>query len=510
MGESGGETAGAPEDAPPDERPREPWGEELLPRDRSIRRRVVAGLLGSVLVRRGARRVGPCVGPFDGTSLLGRGAFGEVHRARHETLDIDVAVKLIDPIGASRDEWLDEARRMARLGPHPHVLFVHDTGVADDGRVYVVMPIADGSLRDLLPYGVVLPSSRALEVVRQVAGGLCAVHARGLVHLDLKPTNIFRVEHEGLGEQLMIGDFGLARAVRPVSTGSRIGGTAPFASPELLAGSVDERADLWALGVILFRMTTGRLPFEGATAPELLARIVRGDRARVSELRAGSSPALEALVERMLARAPEDRFPSARSVREAASDLRRGLPSPRPFVLPAADFREMFAGARGESFSVRMEVARADAPPRTRDAFIEPDHGAFRVGDVLRVGVESGRDGWLTLLDLGTSGRLTTLYPNPIVVRRRLRAGEMVWLPEEGDGFRYRLGGPPGRELLIAIASREELDLGRLGPDRGRDFTVLAPEAGRRDDELLLFRELLARLPADSWASQSIVVVVEE
>jgi serine/threonine protein kinase len=458
------------------------------------------------------RTVGPTSGPFDCTTLLGQGGFGEVHRACHVRLATDVAVKLIRP-GPSdppAEEWLREPRIVANLGMHPHVFPVLDTGLTGDGReLFVVMPLAQGSLEDRLRRAPTLAPAAALEIARQLAVGLQFIHARGIVHFDLKPSNVFYVEDDPGQPRFMLADFGLATHVRPGGQASQFGGTWPYLSPELLDGVADARADLWALGVTLFRMLSGRLPFEGE-GRAVEARIRRGERLRLADLQPELPTPVVAMVERALAPAPSERPADARSFRAAVeATLDRVAPKGAPeLVLSQRTLLETLSAARNpaQPFVVTLSVDTSSGA-RPRDVVVVPGGAgtlsSFRSGDELRLVVSSERDGFLTLTNVGTSGKVTPLFPNEHAPAKRLRAGERCRIPAAGDPFRLQLGGPPGRELIKAIVSDQPLDLGELTVVRG-GLRARPPGYRTRDVQVLEARERLAAMPPGSWAEATL------
>ena len=302
-------------------------------------------------------QVGSSVGPYRVTAPLGAGGMGQVWRAHDSRLGRDVAVKVLPSAFAADPERLArferEARATAALS-HPNILAVFDIG-SHDGEPYIVEELVEGeSLRDLLTRGR-MPVDRAVDLASQIARGLAAAHDKSIVHRDLKPENVI-VTSEG---QAKILDFGLAKFVTPapspgdatlthVPTGATelgaVLGTAAYMAPEQALGrSIDQRADVFAFGVVLYEMLTGQRPFRGATGTEVVAAILKDEPEALPE----SVPQhLRQVVGRCLRKAPEDRFASARDVFEVLrtqSVLAAATPaaerSPRPphrVVLAAA------------------------------------------------------------------------------------------------------------------------------------------------------------------------------
>ena len=269
-------------------------------------------------------------GPYEIVAPVGAGAMGEVYRARDERLGREAAIKVLPPAFASDPESLRRFEKEARAASalnHPNIVTVYDVGFAKDGS-YIAMELVDGkNLRELASGGP-LPLPKLLDVAGQVADGLAAAHARGLVHRDLKPQNVL-VTKEG---RVKILDFGLAKQGRPpiegleapggaepsLTTPGAIVGTVGYMSPEQARGeAADYRSDQFSLGVMLYELATGKKAFDRGSAIETLSAILRDD-PELGELSALPGPFCW-IVERCLAKEPEARYASTRDL---ASDLR--------------------------------------------------------------------------------------------------------------------------------------------------------------------------------------------
>ncbi|NPC86477.1 protein kinase, partial [Pyxidicoccus fallax] len=249
---------------------------------------------------------------------LAAGGMGVVYRGERLEVGKPVAIKFLHA-WAARDEdfrkrFQVEARAMSRL-THPCCVSVIDFGVDEDSP-YMVMDFVTGeTLRGLLRDGA-LPLARAVGTVRQVLAGLAHAHAQGIIHRDIKPENIIVTQAVGLGEQVRILDFGIAK-LRDEATGLTSGlmlGTPSYMAPEQIHGEpVGPPTDVYATGVLLFEVLTGKKPFASASNAELLHmhREVKPPALRDVAPEAGFSDALEAAVAKALAKAPADRFQSA-------------------------------------------------------------------------------------------------------------------------------------------------------------------------------------------------------
>ena len=266
---------------------------------------------------------------------LGQGAMGVVYRARDQLLDRAVAVKRIAPQllnDAGRERFLREARSAARLG-HPNIVTLHDAGEAEGGA-FLVMELVEGrTLRELLP----LPPPRVLDVASQLCLALEHAHARGIVHRDLKPENVVVLE-AGSGATVKLMDFGLAciQDVSRLTSEGLVVGTLAYLAPEQALGEpIDGRADLYALGVVLYELCTGQTPFRGGSPQALLAQHLKAVPVAPHTLAAGIPPALDALILKLLAKRPDDRFPDAGAVRRALEAVAADPGAAAAWVVPA-------------------------------------------------------------------------------------------------------------------------------------------------------------------------------
>ncbi len=272
--------------------------------------------------------VGSRIGPYRIDALLGAGGMGVVYRAMDCSLRRVVAIKMVDPRhheADSLDLLLQEARIAAALN-HPGICAVHEVGHAD-GEPYIVMEHVEGTLlQNVIASRAGLPLETALHYAMQIVDAVAHAHAHGVVHGDLKATNVM-IRLDG---RVKILDFGLAVEHQPAAVGTdaeatrglasgRGSGTLPYMAPELLRGGrADARSDIWALGVIFYEMLAGFRPFRGATPYELAAAIL-SDPSRPLSVR--TPAAVRALVARCLAKAPSNRFASARDLLSALDDL---------------------------------------------------------------------------------------------------------------------------------------------------------------------------------------------
>jgi len=264
------------------------------------------------------------LGPYEIVSSLGAGGMGEVYRARDESLDREVAIKVLPKELASDPDRLrrfeQEARAAAALN-HPNILAVYGFSTTEDHAPYLIAELLQGqTLRERLQQGEI-PVRKGVEFALQTARGLAAAHARGIVHRDLKPENLF-LTRDGVVKIL---DFGLAKLTGPVATGPQgsvatvsvtepgvVLGTVGYMSPEQVRGqALDHRTDIFSLGAVLYEMLSGRRAFQGTTAADTMSAILKEEPAELSSTGRNLPPALGRIVHRCLEKDPAERFQSA-------------------------------------------------------------------------------------------------------------------------------------------------------------------------------------------------------
>ncbi|HSD71514.1 MAG TPA: protein kinase [Thermoanaerobaculia bacterium] len=343
---------------------------------------------------------GSRLGPYEILAPLGAGGMGEVYRARDARLGREIALKVL-PVELSDDadrlsRFEQEARSASALN-HPNIVTVHDIGRAGDVS-FIAMELVDGkTLRELGASGP-LPVRRTLTIATQIAEGLGKAHGAGIVHRDLKPENVM-VSKDGFVKIL---DFGLAKLVEPESgevsvmpTLARpethpgvVMGTVGYMSPEQASGEpVDYRSDQFSLGSILYEIATGQKPFQRKTAAETMSAIIREDPEPIGKVRPEVPPPLRWIIERCLAKDPEERYASTRDlarelagVRDHVSEITGAAEAqidlgPRPLkrarrsmVLGAALFLLLF-GAVGGWLVASKRVPKTSAPTFRRLTF---------------------------------------------------------------------------------------------------------------------------------------------
>jgi YVTN family beta-propeller protein len=262
-------------------------------------------------------------GHYQLQSLLGVGGMGEVYRAYDTRRDRDVAVKLLPEAFAGDEEYLQRFRRESRVAARlrePHVIPIHDFGEID-GRLYIDMRLVDGiHLGKLLESGPV-PAARAVALISQVAEALDAAHQDGLVHRDVKPSNVLVTPNDFV----YVVDFGIARSMGTAGTaltmtGAAVG-TLDYMAPERFTMSgIDARTDVYSLACVLHEVLTGGRPFGGKDLPSLMYSHLYAEPPLPSRSVAQLPPGLDEVVARGMAKRPENRYPSAGALARAARE----------------------------------------------------------------------------------------------------------------------------------------------------------------------------------------------
>jgi eukaryotic-like serine/threonine-protein kinase len=258
---------------------------------------------------------------------LGAGGMADVYLAEDQELGRGVAIKILNGRHANDGQFIERFRREAKNAAalnHPNIVSIYDRGEAED-TYYIAMEFLDGrTLKELIVGHGQAPVRVAVEYARQILSALRFAHRHGIVHRDIKPHNVL-VDREG---RVKVTDFGIARAgtSQMTETGSIVG-TAQYLSPEQArGGEVDQRSDLYSLGVVLYELLTGKTPFEGDTPVEIAMKHLSNTPQAPSELRPDIPPELDMVVLRALAKDPDERYQSADEMEGDLDRVARGAP----------------------------------------------------------------------------------------------------------------------------------------------------------------------------------------
>ncbi len=358
------------------------------------------------------------IGPAPGRLLAGRyrlvspiarGGMAEVWEGRDEVLGRAVAVKVLRSHLSGDATFIERFRReavtAARLST-PGIVATYDTGL-DAGTAYIVMELVTGrTLRQLLDGAGPLDVGLATAIAAQIAGALAHAHHAGLVHRDVKPANVLVCDDEVSGVRVKVTDFGIAKARAGIGTDltqtGTVLGTPKYLSPEQVQGrdDIDQRSDLYSLGVVLFEMLTGRVPFQGSTDMATALAHLHDTPPRATSLRPGLPLAVDALVARLLAKSPDDRPATAGEVRRV---LDRMTPSP----VPGASLDQTASGPHNGERRLAREASaalpeghsrpRSPVPPHAGEPRLSPPAAPDRRTTVARVRRRRNRGAGLTV-----------------------------------------------------------------------------------------------------------------
>jgi eukaryotic-like serine/threonine-protein kinase len=310
--------------------------------------------------------VGQTIGNYKITAKLGEGGMGIVFLAEHPVIGKKVAMKAIHPELSRNAEvvsrFMIEAKSVNQIG-HEHIVDISDFGTTSDGEFYFVMEYLQGqAMAERLKQVTKLPPAQALKIAAQVADALGASHEHGIIHRDLKPENIYLVARGANKDFVKVLDFGLAkltgRGDEKVSHKTRTGsvmGTPFYMAPEQCEGkaSIDHRADIYSLGVILFEMLTGKVPFGGEGYGEIIVKHITAPAPSARSIVPELPAAIDALLYRAMTKNPDHRFQTMAEFRDAMMD-----PEGYAQVAPTAGIP---AGAgTAEAQRSAMSMSRAD------------------------------------------------------------------------------------------------------------------------------------------------------
>ena len=419
---------------------------------------------------------GAKLGPYEVQSPLGAGGMGEVYRATQSSLGRQIAIKVLATASASDPDRLrrfeQEARAASALN-HPNIISIYDVG-REGATSYIAMEFVDGkTLRALIEAGP-LAIKKALQIAAQIADGLARAHAAGIVHRDLKPENIM-VTRDGFVKIL---DFGLAKLLPALDSSSEtmtaavpgthpgmVMGTAGYMSPEQARGAeIDYRSDIFSFGSILYEMAAGKQPFKGPSSAQTLSAIIEDDPPPLAEANPKTPTPLRWIIERCLAKDPDDRYISTRdlardlqSIRDHLSDTTTSAQIPQASVAPqrprwlAPVLLTLSGAILGAALTAwLLPHPKAESVTLHTLTFSGNDLQPSVSPDGRTVAFVSDRDGkpriWLKQLE---SGSETALTPGPGDSNPRF-SPDNAWVLYIHDRAAYRipsLGGEPRRLL---------------------------------------------------------------
>ncbi len=326
--------------------------------------------------------VGQRVDRYQVERLLGIGGFGAVYRARHVHTDATVALKLLkrelNTDASMIERFMREAKAASAVGS-PHIVGVLDAGIAADAQAFLVLEFLDGwDLKDLIYREGPQSPQRLLEIVLQVLEGLAAAHARGVVHRDMKPANVFILHRDGR-DFVKVLDFGISKMHQEPGAGGGLTmtgvamGTPSYMAPEQFfdARSVDGRADLYSVAVMLYELLAARLPFEADSYAALVVKVRTEVPPPLQSIAPQLPAALCAAIDRGLAREREQRWPTAQQFADGLRTSMAGLSS-TPLKATAARLPAETPSMLTGKTSTPTPQGRAPAPLRATPHALTP------------------------------------------------------------------------------------------------------------------------------------------
>jgi hypothetical protein len=403
--------------------------------------------------------------------VLGRGGMGVVYRARHEVIDKLAAIKILLPTEDVDvvDRFVNEAKAATAIG-NAHIVDTVDFGVLPDASTYFVMEYLDGqTLARRIKKDKFVEIPRAIAIARQIIEGIEAAHLAGIVHRDLKPENIFLTTRDEEEDFVKLLDFGIAKvqnAQNRITRAGTIFGTPHYMSPEQAAGTeVDPRTDIYSLGVILYEMLAGRVPFDAENPMGLLTQHMYTEPTplgRVQDPPQHVPETLDAIVLKCLAKKPEDRYATMADVEADLDRLVRGVP---PLALA-----DLLARAERDNDRALIAAAKLGMRGGRRSRLV-----TFSIAGAIGATALAGIMLVVALRDADTDPRQEESVVPPVpsppepaapapVAKPKRRAVALVFQPIDGEVFRdgKSLGGMPVN-VEVALGETVEVEVRRDG-----------------------------------------------
>ncbi len=432
----------------------------------------------------------PFPGEFRLVQQLGEGAFGKVWLAEDLEVGRFVALKLLKPPREALADRLAALRNEARLlgsVRHPNVVQIHAVRPSGQDYYLVLQYVAGGSLAARLKKEGPLPWQQAARYVADVSEALLEVHARGIVHRDVKPDNIL---WDAEKDEAVLTDFGIScRLANPTA----VAGTIPYLAPEAFEGQVAPGLDVFALAATLFRLTTGAVPFPASSVLGHIGAVLDG-LPQPDPRCAALPPPLQHLLRQALAAEPRQRPGLAQFVQVLRGTLNQLLTD--TLLLPGTatvGLQLVVARERGDALLAPL--------PAHRPTAAGPDQIQLRMGDRIRVQVQADRDGYVTVFNIGPTGNFHLLCP---VQAPGAAAAQWLRANEPLDVLEVSVTPPAGRERLAAVWTRAPLLPDQLHNLAGQ-WGAFVSQPYRATRDLVRVQQSVQQLSREDWRA----VVVE-
>ena len=485
---------------------------------------------------------------------IGEGGMGKVFKAMDLELNTTVALKMIRQELMSEVEHIIRFKRellLTREIIHENVIRIHDLGEID-GIKYISMNYIDGnSLDTLLSSKGKLDIDETISIFNQICKGLKSAHDKNIVHRDLKPQNIM-IDKQG---KIIILDFGIARSMNAEINTTQTGitlGTPNYMSPEQIQGDrIDITTDIFAIGVLLFKVLTGRIPFAGKSIAEIYHKQMTEKPVLPSSLKPDIPVFLDNIILKCLEIKKENRFQNLDEILiQFAQNNEMADPPKTPslpvkktffnklynkksilmfsvfilivtlilfFVLIKNDKNEIIKNhitstpevTKNDSLLKNLKSIKNSTANFKIDLWLNKEKPIYAIGEEFRVYFKVNQDSYLTLFSLGTSGRIRILFPNYFQKNNHVSAGKIYSIPSKDASYIYQIQGPMGKEFLKAIATKNKLDIVEYNIENSKNiiFTKLKENVSVLTEKILL---ALKNLKKFEWTEAEKQIIISE